>query len=921
MARTPRGPQPAATTAVVPSNGRRPVRKPQIKWTDEEEVYARRLMDDFRNGRTSSLRDGKTLGGYLAGMLGRTAKSIAKHFGALGRRGFRKLLTPTPAEAQEVADLRTAFLDARAARARTVATNRARPAGPRRTGPTQAQKDDAWRAAKAFNVANAELWKRAEGDAAALRLLRDGRRARRRGPPAIERQPTPEESQRLVDLAYVGTSAHAQKQLADGRRADAEAKKRALADLQARVARPAEGEEETRADRAKRRDATAALPQAQADLEAARALTPAAQQRERKARVRDAAAAALAATSAVAEERQRVYDAAKAAYDDLPDGTPGRTRRNARREMDAAERRLDEARLAETEARANVSRAPGSPRRPRADLEAALAEAERALNALGDDAEPAVRATAESHVHTARAATVPWGPQHTKALNDAAAAAVRARAALPADADADTRAAAEALVAETADATPAGAMRRQRARRNDAAAAAADYHDALPEDADPAVRAAAEAHLDDTQYATPAACKRRWRARKCDAAAAAIAAYTAVAVDDATTPALKKRAFERLLEALEGTSVGEMFQARRGQMLSDAAARQVSPDDVDREFYDLYPEVKEITESLFEDEAIPGVYTGIATLKGYLREIKRVARREAWRTRLHLASEVGLESKDRTVVPLEGRVLCVTRFRSVARRIERALHLHTARHYLEKVLHHGIGCGTCTPDVDHYVVYAATPVWRNVVVAPSPVRVPTVEDPDERPTRLPGLSTRVPPARSTVQTEDDFDAFLVRHLATGVWRPYSIQTFGCCLLTSYAYSREAFAAGLTCSTEVWFDSEELAREAAEKKRREKTGTRPYVPAARPATAASPAPEVPFPWPNERAVPPQPRLAPPTAAPSKKRKKPAAAAPPKKRPTRKKPAAKKARKRPRGSTAAPPLRRSERLKRPRSSKDG
>ena len=498
---------------------------------------------------------------------------------------------------------------------------------------------------------------------------------------------------------------------------------------------------------------------------------------------------------------------------------------------------------------------------------------------------------------------------------------MRARDALPADADADTRAAAEALVAETADATPAGAMRRQRARRNDAAAAAADYHDALPEDADPAVRAAAEAHLDDTQYATPAACKRRWRARKCDAAAAAIAAYTAVAVDDATTPALKKRAFERLLEALEGTSVGEMFQARRGQMLSDAAARQVSPDDVDREFYDLYPEVKEITESLFEDEAIPGVYTGIATLKGYLREIKRVARREAWRTRLHLASEVGLESKDRTVVPLEGRVLCVTRFRSVARRIERALHLHTARHYLEKVLHHGIGCGTCTPDVDHYVVYAATPVWRNVVVAPSPVRVPTVEDPDERPTRLPGLSTRVPPARSTVQTEDDFDAFLVRHLATGVWRPYSIQTFGCCLLTSYAYSREAFAAGLTCSTEVWFDSEELAREAAEKKRREKTGTRPYVPAARPATAASPAPEVPFPWPNERAVPPQPRLAPPTAAPSKKRKKPAAAAPPKKRPTRKKPAAKKARKRPRGSTAAPPLRRSERLKRPRSSKDG
>ena len=83
-------------------------------WTDEEEVYARRLMDDFRNGRTPSLRDGSKLTGYLAGMLGRSGASISLKFGALGLKGFRKLLTPTPAQAQEVADLRTAFLDARA---------------------------------------------------------------------------------------------------------------------------------------------------------------------------------------------------------------------------------------------------------------------------------------------------------------------------------------------------------------------------------------------------------------------------------------------------------------------------------------------------------------------------------------------------------------------------------------------------------------------------------------------------------------------------------------------------------------------------------------------------------------------------------------------------------------------------------------
>ena len=107
-------------------------------------------------------------------VVGRPASTIRLHFGALGKRGFRKLLTPTPAEAQEVADLRRAFLAARAARARTVATNRARPAGPRRTGPTQAQKDDAWRAAKAFHSANVAVWKAAEGDAAALQLLRDG---------------------------------------------------------------------------------------------------------------------------------------------------------------------------------------------------------------------------------------------------------------------------------------------------------------------------------------------------------------------------------------------------------------------------------------------------------------------------------------------------------------------------------------------------------------------------------------------------------------------------------------------------------------------------------------------------------------------------------------------------------------------------
>ena len=426
MARTPRKRQPAATTVVVPRNAGTG-RRPRAEWTEEEEAYAQRLIDDFRNGRTPSLRNGSYLSGHLAGILGRPASTIRLHFGALGKRGFRKLLTPTPAEAQEVADLRRAFLAARAARARTVATNRARPAGPRRTGPTQAQKDDAWRAAKAFHSANVAVWKAAEGDAAALQLLRDGRRARRRGPPALEPQPTLAESQRLVDLAYVGTHAHAMKQLRDGRDADAEAKEGALADLRARAAPPAEGEEDTRQRRADRRGATAALPQALADAEAARARTPAARERERRARARDAAAAALAATSAVAEERQRVYDAAKAAHDGLPDGTPGRTRRNARREKDEAERRLKEARRAESEARANASRAPGSPRGPRrgrADLEADLAEAERVLNALGDDAEPAVRATAESRVHTARAATVPKGPQRTKARNDAVASAL-----------------------------------------------------------------------------------------------------------------------------------------------------------------------------------------------------------------------------------------------------------------------------------------------------------------------------------------------------------------------------------------------------------------------------------------------------------------------------------------------------------------
>ena len=254
MARTPRNRQPAATTAVVPTNGGRP-RRPTTKrgYTKEEEAYARRLIDDFRNGRAPSLRDGKRLHGYLAGMLGRTAKSIATHFGALGRRGFRKLLTPTPAETQEVADLRTAFLAARARPAPTRARPRVNPELKRNRSGPQVQRTDAWHAAKAFHRANVAVWKAAEGDEAALQLLRHGRRARRRGPPALEPQPTLAESQRLVDAAYIGTEAHATKQRADKRRADAEAAERAAADLRARAARPAEGEEETRQRRADRR--------------------------------------------------------------------------------------------------------------------------------------------------------------------------------------------------------------------------------------------------------------------------------------------------------------------------------------------------------------------------------------------------------------------------------------------------------------------------------------------------------------------------------------------------------------------------------------------------------------------------------------------------------------------------------------------
>ena len=145
MART------TAEPATGSDHGRRPYQRRAAAAQRRKGLYqggggdARRLIDDFRNGRAPSLRDqGKRLHGYLAGMLGRCA--IATHFGALGRRGLREAaFTPTPAEAQEVADLRTAFLDAPSARAR--------PAGPRRTGPTRTQKDDAARG-EAFHSAN-----------------------------------------------------------------------------------------------------------------------------------------------------------------------------------------------------------------------------------------------------------------------------------------------------------------------------------------------------------------------------------------------------------------------------------------------------------------------------------------------------------------------------------------------------------------------------------------------------------------------------------------------------------------------------------------------------------------------------------------------------------------------------------------------
>ena len=177
MARTPRKRQPAATTVVVPRNAGTG-RRPRAEWTEEEEAYAQRLIDDFRNGRTPSLRNGSYLSGHLAGILGRPASTIRLHFGALGKRGFRKLLTPTPAEAQEVADLRRAFLAARAARARDGRDEPSAPCWPPPDGPDPGP--------KGRRVA------RGEGVSQRQRRGLESRRGRRGGASAVARRPTRE---------------------------------------------------------------------------------------------------------------------------------------------------------------------------------------------------------------------------------------------------------------------------------------------------------------------------------------------------------------------------------------------------------------------------------------------------------------------------------------------------------------------------------------------------------------------------------------------------------------------------------------------------------------------------------------------------------------------------------------------------------
>mgnify|MGYP004071478643 CR=1 FL=1 len=117
---------------------------------------------------------------------------------------------------------------------------------------------------------------------------------------------------------------------------------------------------------------------------------------------------------------------------------------------------------------------------------------------------------------------------------------------------------------------------------------------------------------------------------------------------------------------------------------------------------------KDKVRRVFEQTTLP-VYLGLAGDAWWKKEVRRVAVRPSWRYRLFFEEDEDLEPTDRRPVPLRGTRLASTVHKSIAGRLEHALHAWAARHWPDRVLHFAIAAGGSFADVAAHAVHAAPP--------------------------------------------------------------------------------------------------------------------------------------------------------------------------------------------------------------------
>ena len=251
----------------------------------------------------------------------------------------------------------------------------------------------------------------------------------------------------------------------------------------------------------------------------------------------------------------------------------------------------------------------------------------------------------------------------------------------------------------------------------------------------------------------------------------------------------------------------------------DCAEHGVSQRVLDDEFWEGLRVVQPFLRSrLDRSEPLP-IYTGLTAAHRCKLEIQDVSQRESMRGRVWLAGEDELELDERSPVPLRGELLVSTRYRSVAERLERAIHLWLARNYPGLALHAAIATGASSADVlVHGLYYAEPDVRRRDSIEWWPrttAEVPTAVDRDEDPALRPAtpLSDAVPAPLQLMKGADDVVKFLLRGAGADA-RPYVVQQFGSAVRWRWASSVDAFTFGITASRLKWYATRELARAAA-----------------------------------------------------------------------------------------------------------